>query len=218
MRIEGAVFDLDGVLTDTEKIQFEGWAEVLKDLEVVLERGKYFKYSGKTGTNVDKELIEDHGLSVEPGTLRKKKEKLIIDWLNSRSLELLPYAMESIDFFRKKGLKVAVATGSLRHEAEVKVKKTGLEKLLDALVTRSDVENGKPHPEIYLKACRTIRIKPERCVAFEDTLSGARSAKNAGMICIAVPGEFTRDQDFSFADYEASDLKDAMEWVRKSMD
>ena len=218
MRIEGAVFDLDGTLTDTEKLQFEGWAEVMKDLEVVLDREKYFKYAGKTGAIVDKNLIEDHGLNVEPGTLKMKKEKLLIDWLNSRPLELMPYAKEAIGFFRRKGIRVAIATGAPREQVTPKIEKTGIGGLFDAIVTRSDVKIGKPHPETYIRACEMIDAKPERCVAFEDTLSGARSAKDAGLICIAVPTDLTKGQDFSFADYEAESLKDAVEWIKRKLD
>ncbi|MBN1896357.1 MAG: HAD family phosphatase [Candidatus Aenigmarchaeota archaeon] len=218
MRIEGAVFDLDGTLTDTEKLQFEGWSEVLRDIEVVLDKNKYFKYAGKTGTIVDRELIEDHCLDMEPGTLKMRKEKLLIEWLNSRSIELMPYALEAVAFFRNKSIPVAVATGAPIEQVTPKLTRTGLKDMFDAVVTRSDVKNGKPHPETYLKACKLIGIKPEKCVAFEDTLGGAKSAKDAGLICVAIPTELTEGQDFSFTDYNAKDLRDAIEWVKKKMD
>jgi len=218
MRIEGAVFDLDGTLTDTEKLQFEGWAEVMKDLEVVLDRSKYFKYAGKTGTIVDRELIVDHDIDIEPGTLKMRKEKLLIEWLNSRSIELMPYALEAVAFFRRKGIPVAVATGAPREQVTPKLTRTGLKDLFNAVVTRSDVRNGKPHPETYKKACGMIDAEPNRCIAFEDTLGGAMSAKDAGLICIAVPTDLTKGQDFSFTDYTAKDLRDAIEWVKSKMD
>lgn len=212
--IKGIIFDMDGVLIDTEGLQWQGWVELLKPLGVSVSKEKYFDYAGKTGKIIEREIIRDFNLNVESGPLRRKKKELLAEWVRTRKLKLMPYAREAVEFFKKRGLKVAVASASPGKELGIKLERSGLKPLFEAVVSADDVERGKPHPDIYLLAAEKLGLEPDDCIAFEDTRYGVESAKSAGLTCFAVPNEFTVRQDFSRADGTFKSLEEAVKNIR----
>lgn len=213
MILKGAVFDVDGVLVDTEGFQWEGWVEVLKPFGIPFPKEDYMQYAGKTGSIIERELIERFGLDVENGSLLKKKEQLLLTWLKSRPIRLLPYAREAVKYFKDRDLKVAVVSGAPLEEVELKLRKAGVYDLFEALVSRDDVKRSKPYPDGYLCGAKKLVVAPSACVAFEDTQYGVESAKSAGMACVAIPSDCSANQDFSRANVVVPSLKEACEWV-----
>jgi HAD superfamily hydrolase (TIGR01509 family) len=215
MKIKGAIFDLDGTLLETESYQWKGWVEALKPYKAGLKREEYRKYAGKSGKIIAKELVKKHELKVDPVALWDEKEKFIKRWFATEPLRHLHHAKDALAFFKSKGLKVALASSGSAHEIEVKLKRAGLKEMFDAVASRDEVKLSKPNPEIYLLASRKIGCKPEECIAFEDTQSGVESAKGAGIVCYAVPNEFSDSQDFSKADAVFRDLEKAIGFLKK---
>lgn len=198
--IIGVIFDLDGVLVDTEYFHWQGWVEVLKPYAKSMTKQEYVKYAGKQGDIIESELFIDLNLSLPKNILLDKKQKLLINWFETKALACMPFAKEAVEYFHHKNLKLACASGSLREEAELKLQKTGLLSLFQKVISGSDVKRGKPFPDTYILAAKELGLKPEQCLAFEDTQYGVASAKAAGLICYAVPNEFSEEQDFSQAD------------------
>lgn len=177
--LKGAVFDVDGILVDTEGLQWRGWIKVLKPLGVTLSKEKYFDYAGKSVEVIAGELIKDYNLDVPEGFLIKGKERAVLESFQA-GLELIPYAREAVEFFIKKGMKVASAGGARRKENVLKLRKAGLFRLFPVIVSGvGDVKRGKPYPDIYLLAAKRLGLKPGECVAFEDTEYGVEAAKSA---------------------------------------
>lgn len=198
--IKGVIFDLDGVLVDTEGYQWQGWVEVLEPFGISLSKEEYFKYAGKTGIIIESELAKDYNLKIEKGSLLKQKEELLIEWFHSKELKLLSYAKEAIEFFINKKMKIAIASGGPKDEIILKLKRTNLYSLFPVITSSGEVERGKPFPDVYLLSAERLELKPEECLALEDTQYGLESAKSAGLTCFAIPGEFSAKQDFSKAD------------------
>lgn len=215
MKPAGIVFDFDGLLADTEGWQWESWAGVLRPLGLKLTKNEYFDYAGKAGAIIERKLSERHGLLIRGGRLLAAKEKLMLGWVSTRKIQLLPGARDAVEYFRGAGLKVAVASSSPARELEIKLKRSGLESLFDAVVSSDDVRRGKPYPDIYLMAVRRLGLRPAECISFEDTQYGVRAAKSAGLACFAVPGEFSKKQDFSAADGAFTGLGKAVEFAKK---
>jgi beta-phosphoglucomutase-like phosphatase (HAD superfamily) len=84
-------------------------------------------------------------------------------------------------------------------------------------VAGTDVERGKPHPDIYQKVCKILDVKPKNALSFEDTQYGLASAKSAGLRCVAIPSEYSSNQDFTQADYVAKSITDAYGWVKNNL-
>jgi HAD superfamily hydrolase (TIGR01509 family) len=118
----------------------------------------------------------------------------------------LPGAHEFISRCRKKGFKLALATSADQVKMEINLKGIGLTSdSFDSIITGNDVVNKKPSPEIYLKAAKSIGLKPEQCLVVEDAVSGIKSGKSAGCRCLAVTTSFN-----------SSDLKEA-DWICESL-
>lgn len=210
--MKAIIFDLDGILIDTERFQWQAWVEVLKPLNIYLSKEDYFNYAGKTGTIIEKELIEKYNLKAKG--LLKKKEELLLKWFRSKPIKLMLYARESIKFFADRGIKFAICSGGPKNEVLLKLRRCDLK--VDIVVTRSDVKRGKPYPDIYLLAAKLLGVEPKECVVIEDTQYGLESAKSAGMLCLVIPNEFSKKQDFSRADAILNNLKEAVAWIEKN--
>jgi beta-phosphoglucomutase len=216
MKLKAAIFDLDGIIADTEGFQYEGWVEALKPYGAKLGEDEYKRnYAGNTGIYIEADLIKSRGLIAKAGSILAEKEQFVFEWFSEGKIKLMPYVAEAVDYFLKKGLKTAIASGGPRGEVRLKLKRLGLLDKFEAIATKDDVSMSKPHPDVYLFAAKTLGVKPAHCAAFEDTMYGVQSAKGAGMFCIAIPTEFSENQDFSMADARLSSLKEAISYLGK---
>jgi HAD superfamily hydrolase (TIGR01509 family) len=209
-KINAVIFDIDGVLVDTEYYQWLGWVEILKPYHKTITKKQYLKYAGKQGDVIESEIARDLALSFRKGVLLAKKEALLINWFHKKELKPMPYAKQTVAYFLKKGFKLAAASGSPKDEALLKLKRTGLLPLLRSVTGSNEVKRGKPFPDIYLHAAKLLDVNPTFCLSFEDTQYGVEAAKAAGLSCFAVPNEFSQKQDFSKADKVFKNLKEAM--------
>lgn len=182
--IKAVVFDLDGVLIDSEPI----WERVTRDL--LARYGRTFdrviadQHMGMRLRDVVAAVLEAHDLVADPEAFaRELLDDLLAEF--DRSLEKTPGAEEALELARSLGLAVGLATGSPRRVADAVLARYGWR--FDTVCTGDDVERGKPAPEIYQLAAERLGVDPRACVAIEDSRNGVRAAKAAGMACIAVP-------------------------------
>jgi len=211
--LKGIIFDLDGTLLDTEKYQYLGWVEVMKTFGVSVSKNDYSKYIGKKGEHIAGEMIKKYGISADRNELAKKKYELVKHWFETKKLELMPFAKESIDFFTRKKLNIALASGGSKDEVMIKLRSTHLINYFNSIVTQNDVNRGKPYPDIYEYTLKKMGLRPENVVVFEDNATGLEAAKAAGIKCIVIPHIFSAGQDLSKADGVFKSLKEATEWV-----
>jgi len=214
--IRGAIFAVDATLVDTERYQWQGWADVLKPLGIDLSKEDYFEYAGNTGNFIEEALQKRFRIDAPKGQLLSEKERLLLEWFRTKPLKAIPYAKEAVTFFLDRKIPVAVASGAPRDEVILKLKRVGLYPLLEKIVSKSDVRRGKPFPDIYLSAAQKLGLRPGECIAFEDTQYGVESASSAGLACLAVPNEFSERQDFSKAVGVFPGMKKAIEYVKKT--
>ena len=208
--IKAILFDLDGTLYKTEAYQLKAWDDVLKKRGVFINPKDYFKYIGKTAFEVEKDIAEEYNLDIQPGELEKEKEALLLQWFkDDDDLELMPYAKEAVEFFSNHPtLKMGLCTSGSKKEVVCKLKKNGLCECFDLIITKDEVLNGKPAPDVYLEAMRRLELKGNECLAVEDTEHGLEAAKQAGAYCFVVPQEFSKGQNFSKADRILNSLND----------
>lgn len=211
-KIEGLIFDLDGVITNSEYYQWQGWVLPLKKYGIEFDKETYIKhYCGNSGIYIDAELIEKYNLKIKEGTLWDEKRKLLDVWFNEKAMPLMPYAQEAVEFLANKFKKFALCSSGDRKEILIKLRLDNLTKYFPIVIAGDDVERPKPYPDIYLLSVEKLGLKPEKCVAIEDTQYGLQAAKDAGLYCIAIPNEYSATQDFSRADKIFSSLKDVID-------
>jgi HAD superfamily hydrolase (TIGR01509 family) len=182
--IRAVVFDLDGVLIDSEPI----WERVTREL--LARYGRTFdrviadQHMGMRLVDVVAAVLEAHDLEVDAEVFaRELLDDLVAEF--ERSLVPMPGAEDALKLAASLGLAVGLATGSPRRAVDAVIARYGWR--FDTICTGDDVTRGKPAPEIYQLAAERLGVPPRACIAIEDSLNGGRAAKAAGMVCIAVP-------------------------------
>jgi len=196
--IKAVIFDMDGVIVDSEPINYEVIRIAFEKAGVKISKKEFIEEWVVKGTG-SREAIKRHDIKMSLEDLQKIKKKIYLDVLK-RKVKLKPDAKRTIINLHKK-YKLALASQGHRYNVDIIVKKFKLSKFFQAIIGKQDVNKGKPNPEIFLKASKELKVKPEECLVIEDTEKGIIAAKRAGMICIAVPDSWTkRYNDFLKAD------------------
>jgi HAD superfamily hydrolase (TIGR01509 family) len=184
--VEAVILDMDGLLLDTEPVYRKAFVAAAASLGFELCDDFY---QGMVGL-ADNEcfaVIQDYLGPSLPMTQYRREFASWMQQLLKAGIPLKPGATELMDDFAHRRLPIAVATSTNRITAESHLRSAGLLRRLDAIVTWEDVERGKPHPDLFLKAAREIGVTPQRCVVLEDSPLGIRGAHAAGTMPIMVP-------------------------------
>jgi len=185
-RIEAVVFDMDGVLLDTETVYREAAFHAAARIGIDWTDEIHRLTIGVPGDTADRMMREKFGAAF-PLDEFYIHWRAFLDEAWTRGIPVKPGVVEFLDHLAARKLPAAVATSSGRRIAEDHLGKAGLLPRFSALVTRDDVTHGKPHPEPFLTAASRIRVAPEACLALEDSHNGVRAAHAAGMVTIMVP-------------------------------
>ncbi len=217
MKVEAIIFDLDGLLLDTELLQWKGWAETLLHYGVNFSKSEWSKYAGKSARDNAACLIERFLLDTDLQHLLNERSS-IFHRLISQGCPQLPYAMEILDYCLSRKIKMAIASNTSRDELTLKIRNSPLSTYSSAfnvIVTKDDVKEGKPSPEIYLKAISILSAAKANCLVLEDSQVGIIAAKSAGIYCCAIPNQFTMNQDFSQAETVCGSLYEVIRLLIK---
>jgi HAD superfamily hydrolase (TIGR01509 family) len=202
---------MDGVLVDGEPLHFACINELLGREGKSISLEVYKPYMGtKTGWQ---DMISDFKLQHPREYYSPIYREMVLNCYREKA-EPLPGALSLVTALRMEGLRIAVASSSIRPWVEACLQKIGLGTAFEVLVTGDQVTNGKPDPEIYLLAAEKLGVDPRECLAFEDAPAGIESAHNAGMQVWAVRTEYTRglalpnpEREFeSLADVDITDI------------
>ena len=184
--IEAALFDMDGLLIDTEAVYIEAYRQAATTIGVEMPMSLCHAMIGVPTAECEI-LIQEHfgpDFRVDhfQATFRTHADRILAD-----AVPVKPGAVELLEFLASRGLPCALATSSRPTTAERYLGRAGLRAHFKAIATRYDVERPKPHPDVYLEAARRLGVAPERCLAFEDSSVGLTAAHAAGTMAIMVP-------------------------------
>lgn len=184
--LEAVIFDMDGVLLDTEPLYRTAIYAACEDQGHAMADHVHLSLIGTPKELGDEKLIAHFGngfdLDRYHATCMEHFARLC-----APDVPLRPGSRELLAYLRRENIPRAVATSTARATARAQLAKAGILDLLDALVTRTDVAMGKPHPETFLKAAEALNARPSNCLALEDSHNGVRAAAAAGMATIMVP-------------------------------
>lgn len=208
--IKAVIYDMDGLFVDSEALHVKCWVIFLSkyghDINDVPGemRGAV---AGMRVIDYIRDLVKIFDFKKNPEELYEEREKIWIE-IAKEELGLMPGAMESLDFFKSRGFRIAIASSGSRDYISAVLEKFSLRKYFDVVVTGDDVKKGKPDPEPYLVTVEKLGLKPEECLVLEDAEKGVRSAKDAGCICIGIDNPDTPPQDLSKADLVMDSLEE----------
>lgn len=187
-RVSAAIFDLDGLLLDTEPLYLDATTEVLARYGVALEMTVLRRQIGIPSVEGMQWLAEHYGLSISGQQIHEEREALLETLLPGAPPR--PGAVELTTALADGGAPIAVGTSSTNDTLARKIENHGdWIARFNHVVTRDDVDRGKPHPDIFLEAAARLGVSPEACVVFEDARSGVEAAQAAGMAVVMVPTE-----------------------------
>jgi HAD superfamily hydrolase (TIGR01509 family) len=203
--ITTAIFDLDGLLADTEPLHCRAYQMALFEHGVRLTAADYGDHWVRCGKGIH-EWLGQHGFDLDPVALRASKAIHYQDLLRS-SLRAMDGADAVLNRLAGK-MRIGLASSSYRDAVNGVIHGLGIANYFDTIVSGLDVARVKPAPDIFLEAARRLGVDPADCAVLEDAEKGVLAAHAAGMRCVAVPNEYTRDHDFSKATYVCSSLND----------
>ena len=185
--MDAVIFDLDGLLADTEIISLKVYQELLKDFGIPFTEETYSReYSGHREEENVQRFLDTYDLPWNfDQTLEKvyELEARILD----KGVNLKKGAKNLLAFLKREGIPIALATSSVESRARMILDSNGILSLFDHLVFAKDVKRSKPYPDIFLKACSDLNVLPENCLVLEDSEAGIAAAYRAGIPVICIP-------------------------------
>jgi beta-phosphoglucomutase len=188
--IEAVIFDMDGVLTDSEPLINAAAVAMFQEQGLAVRPEDFRPFVGTGENRYLGGVAELHGWSIDLASAKRRTYEIYLE-LVPKELRAFPGAVELVKGCRAAGLKVAVASSADWIKIEANLDRIGLPPASwDAIVTGDDVEHKKPAPDIFLEAAARLKVPPAACVVVEDAVNGVEAAKAAGMYCVAVAQSF----------------------------
>ena len=210
--IKAVLFDMDGILFDTEIVMKEGWQKAARELNFTLTEEHLSQMRGSALPR-SRKLFEEwfHGqVTYDEG--RAIRTAYLNDYIRRNGVPEKPGLHEFLSWLKEHSIKVAVATSTTRRVAEDYWKQSGIDQYIDASVCGDEVINSKPDPEIFLKAASLLKVPIAACMVAEDSINGLKAARAAGAISCMIPDltPYTKEL-FPFCNYVSPSLLDCKE-------
>ena len=205
MKKKAVIFDMDGVLINSEPYYYEYLNKRFDTLGLSVSRDEYNGFVGLPSRKVWTYLEDSRGISLGIDELMKNEEKQINEIFNNAFLEPIEGVKDLIDNLHSLEINMSVASSSYKSTIELIIGKLELNRYFKFLVSGTEVKNGKPHPDIFLKSAELHNVRPEDCIVIEDSTNGLMGAKRAGMTCLGFRNPGSGQQDLSHADFIIED-------------
>lgn len=199
MKIKGVIFDMDGLMLDTEKLLMKFWIMSANEFGFDMKKEHVLGIRSLAAKYAVPKLQEIFGEGFDYFAIRKRRIELMNEYIEKNGVEKKPGLDKLLNYLKTNGYKIAVATATDKPRAEKYLKSVNVLDYFDAMVCGPMVENGKPAPDIYLKATKLLNLEPSECIALEDSPNGILSAYRAGCKPIMIP-------DLSQPDEETSEI------------
>ena len=214
--MKAVLFDMDGVLIDTEKHYNAAWCQAATEAGFPFTREHALLLRSCEAKEGEKLMQGIFGPSFDYYAIRERRRELVRERLAQYGLEKKPGVEETLRFLRAKGIKTAVATATALDITKSHLTTIGVCDLFDSIVSAKNVAHGKPEPDVYLYACEQIGERPQDCMAVEDSPNGIMAAYRAGLRTVMVPDLTQPDEELTKYLYACvNSLSDLCELVDK---
>ncbi|SQD77380.1 HAD family hydrolase [Moritella yayanosii] len=187
MNYQAAIFDMDGLLLDTERVCKGIFKEACASLSIPFLEDVYLDIIGRNSQGIEKVIRAGYGRDLDYPVLHEAWRIRYNAVVKHHAVPVKDGVVELLTWLKNNNIPTAVATSTQQDVAKIKLSLAGLDHYFDNLTTGCEVKNGKPDPEIYLLAADRLKIQPEQCLAFEDSNNGVRAAVSANMQTFQIP-------------------------------
>lgn len=218
--IKAVVFDMDGLMFDTEKIGIRTWKALSVELGYPKLDGLIYTCFGTNDNFKRKYFAEVLGEDFPYDHFRKREMEVTGQTLEAEGVPHKPGLVELLEYLKQNNIRRAVATSTPNAPALSHIKKAGIYDYFDVIITGDMTENGKPAPDIYLKACSELGVSPEDAMGLEDSYNGVRAIHSAGMKAVMIPDMVEPDDEMCQKTYAIkgtlSDVINMIEEINKN--
>ena len=200
--LKAIIFDMDGVLIDSEPVHLEAFRMMMEELGIEFDRAYYMQFIGSTTEHMWDKIIRDFHITLSKEELMQISDRNVKKINGSEGYPVMPGVKKLIQNIAGSGIRLAVASSSGMERIEDTLNKMGVKEMFNAVVSGIQVKNPKPAPDTFLEAAKMLGVMPDECIVIEDSLNGMKAAKNAGMICVMYENDSLGTKvDSSYADY-----------------
>jgi HAD superfamily hydrolase (TIGR01509 family) len=192
--IKGIIFDMDGLMFDTERLAAKAWAFAGKQMGLDITEAMAIKTLGLNAEDTNRVLSNELGEAFDLSAARKLRAGYMTSHIEKNGLPIKKGLIELLDYLNRNHYKITVATSSEREVAQYYFDKAGISKYFNQIVCGDMIERGKPEPDIYLRASEIIGISPDECLALEDSPMGILAAYRAGTNPVMIPDLLQPDE------------------------
>lgn len=213
--VKGVIFDMDGVILDTESLSLRFWEETLGKHGIKMDRDGQISLMGKGKDDTIKGLKEIYGEDIPIEDYYIEKGQAVIDYLEENKPGVKKGFENLLKYLIRNNYKTAIATSTMRWKMANRMKFLNFDKMVDSVICGDDVEKSKPNPEIFLKAADSLGLSPKECIVIEDSKSGIKAAFDGGFRCIMVPDFKKPDDEIKEKTFMIVDsLEDVENWLK----
>ena len=215
MQYQAVVFDMDGVIFDTERLVIEFWKELAKKHNIPNVEHTCIQCLGTNRVRTREIFLENYGADFPFDPYRAEVTELFNTHYKGVPLPTKPGVRELLSYLQEQDIKVGLASSTAQHLVRDEIGTAGLLPYFQTLVCGDMVEHSKPAPDIFLKACEILNADPTKSIAIEDSFNGIRSAHCAGMTPIMVPDQVQpTDEIRALAFHVMPSLLDVLNWLK----
>lgn len=208
MPLKAVLFDMDGVIVDTEPLHRKAYFKTFEDLSIRVSEEMYNSFTGSSTKKVCETLIQEFSLTHTVEEITNIKRNYFKHFFDSDTeFDLLPGVRELIEHYHQNGIKLVLASSASLNTIEWVFEKFGLNPYFMGKISGAELKESKPHPEIFLKAARIADEPIENCMVIEDSTNGILAANRAKIFCAAYQSPHSKMQDYSIANLSVSNFK-----------
>ena len=209
MSLKAVLFDMDGVIVDTEPLHRKAYFKTFNQLEIEVSEDLYTSFTGASTRRVCETLISKFNLTHTHEDITNIKRTHFKDYFyNDADFDLIPGVRKLIEHYYENNIKLIVASSASMTTINMVFEKFGLEKYFSGKISGADLKESKPHPEIFQLAAKMANEPIENCMVIEDSTNGILAAHRANIFCAAYKSFHSHNQDYSLANVVISDYSE----------
>lgn len=206
--LEAVIFDMDGVIIDSEPFHLDICLELFKKLNIAMPEDEYKTYIGVSNTSMWTTIKNRYCLKESVNELATLQSNACIEYLKEKDEKPIPGVVDILESLKQNEIKIALASSSPMEGIRLVLDKFNISHYFQAVISGENLERGKPAPDIFLNAAKILKAQPQFCTVIEDSNHGVSAAKAAGMKCIGFQNPNSGNQDLKAADLIVNSLKD----------
>ena len=213
------IFDMDGLMLDTERLALKAWQLAGVDFGFPISEDIFITMVGRNRWDSDRTLVEIFGSDFPVDAVRKRYRTYVNGWIDEGKLSIKSGLLELLDFLDKVSMPKAVATSTEYKRATHKLSLVNLLERFPIVIAGDQVEKGKPAPDIFLAAALRLEVFPKHCLVLEDSDAGIQAAYDAGMTPVMIPDmKPPSEKSRTFAHKVFGELGEFHDYFRKSLE